>query len=43
MNIPLNRWTLLALVAVGAIFGSDVLSALMRGVAAIGQAYVPAM
>jgi hypothetical protein len=42
MNIPLNRWTVGAAIALIASLGPDFLSAIMRAVFAVGGAYVPA-
>lgn len=43
MNIPLNRWTIGLVLAVAALFGGDVLTAVLRAVSALGLAYVPAI
>lgn len=43
MNIPLNRWTVLAILGIAALFGPDFVSAVMRAVVALGGAYVPAV
>lgn len=43
MNIPLNRWTILAVLAVTALMGGDFMSAVLRAITAMGAAYVPAV
>jgi len=43
MNIPVNRWTILVVLAVTALMGGDFTSAILRAVIAMGNAYVPAV
>lgn len=43
MNIPMNRWTIGLILVASALFGGDFVSAVMRAVTAMGQAYVPAV
>lgn len=42
MNIPMNRWTIGAVLALAALLGPDFLSWAMGVVAAMGGAYLPA-
>lgn len=43
MNIPVNRWTVGAVIILTAIFGGDFVSAIMKAITVIGASYVPAL
>lgn len=43
MNIPVNRWTVGAVLVLAALMGPDFVSAVMRAMVALGGAYVPAI
>lgn len=42
MNVPINRWTLAAAIALAAYLGSDFVEALVRVVGVLAMPYVPA-
>jgi hypothetical protein len=42
-QIPLNKWTISAFLALAALMGGDFFSAVMRAVTALGSSYVPAV
>lgn len=43
MNIPINRWTILAVVVASAIFGGDFVSSIMKAVAVMTMGHLPAV
>lgn len=43
MQIPVNRWTMGALLAAVAIWGGDFLAPLMKAIAILSAPYVPAI
>lgn len=43
MNIPINRWTVGAVLVTAAIFGPDFVQAILRAVAALGGPMFPAI
>lgn len=43
INVPVNRWTIAALVAAAAYFGGDLAVVIMKVVAILSAPYVPAV
>lgn len=42
-NIPINKWTVIAVLVLTASLGGDFVSALMRTITALGANYIPAV
>lgn len=43
MHIPVNKWTVGALAALLAFFGSDFISPILKAIAVLSSPYVPAI